>query len=322
MTDFAAHRLALAEEGPSPGSREWRGSLALKGLALLNGAGVILALFSPLTPVPTLLTLLFNLGAALLTVVYIAVAFSLDHNRPWAVSALRPILILVALAGVGTVIADAAEGHIRLPFDVVLAAWPLFRPSDVHPFPKVVPRSIGIVVATVPMFALMLFAHPLGDWGGALDVHQADLQASLTVDCPAPGSGPPANLTITYDWSWKSGTILPSGTDIIVTGWTGTDSGGHPLYVVDSIPDDGTGIHAGLAGYPSTDLANVIARETGGSFRWAMPLDEQQLAAGHIELTLRRAQAAPQGPQPLVVSMTYVHEGVWREDAPKVTCSW
>lgn len=323
MSDFSAlDRAALSVEGPSSGSREGRGSLALKALAVVNTAGVVLALFAPLTPVATLLTLLFNAGAAGLAAVYVIVAIGLDRNRPWAIAALRPLLVLVAVAGAFTLIQGIAAGRIRIPFDVVLAIWALLASSEVKPVPKLLSRSLAYIAASVPMFALMLFAEPLGGWGGAFDVHQPDLQDGLQVDCGTPGSGPPETITIRYAWSWASSTVLPSGTDIAVFGWTGTDADGHPLYVVKDIPDDGTGVHAGLAGYPSTVMADVIARETGGSFRWAMPLDEQQLKPGKIELTLRLAHAAPVGPQPLVVSATYIHEGLWRADAQKVTCSW
>jgi hypothetical protein len=323
MSDFAAlDRAALNVEGPSAGTREARGSLALKALAVLNTAGVVLALFAPLTPVATLLTLLFNLGAGLLVVVYVVVAIGLDRNRPWAAAALPPLLILVAVAGSLALIAGFAGGRIRIPFDVALAVWALLGPSDAKPFPRQSPRSVGLVAATVPLFSLMLFADPLGGWGGAFDVHQADLQAAVQVECGAAGAGPPATIALHYDWSWRSSTLFPSGTDIVVIGWTGTDADGHPLYVIKDIPDDGTGVHAGLAGYPSTKMADVIARETGGSFRWALPLDEQHLAPGRIELTLRRARQAPVGPNPLVVTATYIHEGLWRADSPKVTCTW
>ena len=328
MTDFATlDRTALSVEGPSEGSREARGSLGLKALAALNMAGVVLALFSPKTPVATLLVLLFNVGAAFLAFVYLVVAVGLDRNRSWAIAALRPLLILVAAVGCCTLVAGFAGGRIRIPFDVAVAVWVLLAPTDVKPFPKLSPRSLGLVAATLPLFSLMLFAQPLGDWGGTLDVHQPDLQGRLQVECGAAGSGSagsslPATITLRYDWSWKSTTMLPSGTDIVVVGWTGADADGHPLYVVKTIPDPGAGVHAGLTGYPSTVMADAIARESGGSFRWAMPLDEQHLAPGRIDLTLRLARDAPQGPQPLVVTATYVHDGIWRADAAKVTCSW
>lgn len=326
MTEFAAlDRTALGVEGPREGSREARGSLALKALAVLNLAGVVLALFAPKTPVATLLVLLFNVGAGFLALAYLAVAIGLDRNRSWAIAALRPVLILVAAVGCCTLVAGFAGGRIRIPFDVALAVWALLAPTDVKPPPKLSARSAGLVAATLPLFSLMLFAQPLGDWGGSLDVRQPDLQAALQVDCGASGSAGsrlPATIALRYDWSWKSTTMLPSGTDIVVIGWTGADADGRPLYVVKNIPDTGAGVYSGLSGYPSTDLADAVGRESGGSFRWALPLDEQHLAPGRIDLTLRLARDAPPGPNPLVVSATYIHLGVWRADAPKVTCSW
>ena len=247
MSDFAAlDRAAHSVEGPSAGSREARGSLALKALAALNMAGVILALFSPKTPVAMLLVLLFNVGAAFLAVAYLGVAIGLDRNRSWAIAALRPLLVLVVAVGSCTLVAGLVGGRIRIPFDVAIAVWALLAPTDVKPFPRLSLRSIGLVAVTVPLFSLMLFAQPLGDWGGSLDVHEPDLQATLQVDCGTAGSGSagsslPPTIALRYDWSWTSGTVLPSGTDIIVIGWTGTDADGHPLYVVKTIPDTGPG---------------------------------------------------------------------------------
>jgi hypothetical protein len=323
MTDFSAlDRAALSVEGPSSGSREARGSIALKVLAALNIVGVLIAFFPGSTPVATLLVFLFNLGAASLAVVYLVVAFNLDRNKPWAAATLPLLLVLIAVAGAYGLYTGLTGGRFRIPFDIVLAVWALLARSDVKPAPRQSAGSVGLVVATVPMLALMLFAVPLGGWGGQLDVHEPDLQGALAVDCGASGSGVPAEVDLHYDWSWRSSALLPSGTDIVVIGWTGADADGHPLYTIGDIPPDGTGVFPGLAGYPSTDMANVIARETTGSFRWAIFVDQQQLQPARIELTLRRARDSPPGPQPLVITATYIHDGLWRHDAAKVTCSW
>jgi len=69
-------------------------------------------------------------------------------------------------------------------------------------------------------------------------------------------------------------------------------------------------------------MADQVARESQGSFRWALPLNEQRFASGHIELVLRRAQAAPPDPAPLTVTASYVHLGLWRHAAATITCSW
>jgi hypothetical protein len=328
MSDFAAlDRAALSVEGPSAGSREARGSLALKALAALNVIGVLIAFFPGTTPVATLLVVLFNLGAAALAVVYLVVAFNLDRNRPWAAAALRPLLVLIVVAGAYSLYTGFTGGKFRMPFDVVLAGWALFGRSDVKPAPNQTPRSVALVAGAVPLLALMLFALPLGGWGGQLDVHEPDLDAALAVQCGTgsgvtSASGVPAEIGLHYNWSWRSTGVLPSGTDIVVIGWTGADADGHPLYTIGDIPGDGTGIFPGLAGYPSTDMANDIAHETNGSFRWAIVVDQQQLQPAEIDLKLRRARESPPGPQPLVITATYIHAGLWRHGAPSVTCSW
>jgi hypothetical protein len=323
MSDFAVlDRAALGTEGPSDGTREARGSLALKGLAILNVGGVILALFQGTTPVATLLVALFNLGAALLVAVYVVEAFALDRNRPWAIAALRPLLVLIAITGTYTFVTGVAAGRNRIPFDVVLAVWALFGPSDARWAPRATSRTIGLIVGAVPMLALMAFAAPLGAWGGALDVHEENLVGAVAADCPVAGAGPPDVITVHFDWSWRSSVLLPSGNDVVVIVWTGVDSDGHPLYTIEDIPSAAAGINAGFAGYPSTEMADAIAHETAASFRWQVQLDRQQLMPSRVELVLRRVRQSPPGPNPLVITATYVHAGLWRHDAPKVTCSW
>jgi hypothetical protein len=207
---------------------------------------------------------------------------------------------------------------------VVLAIWALFGPSDARWVPRATRRTIGLVVGAVPMLALMAFAAPLGAWGGALDVHEENLVGAVAADCPATatGSGLPDVITVHYDWSWRSSVLLPSGNDVVVIGWTGADSDGHPLYTIEDIPSAAAGINAGFAGDPSTEMADAIAHETAASFRWQVQLDRQQLLPSRVELVLRRVRPSPPGPNPLVISATYIHAGLWRHDAPKVTCSW
>jgi len=323
MTDFAAlDRAALATEGPSSGSMEGRASLALKILATLNLAGVLIAFFPGTTPVAALLVVLFNVAAAGLAVLYVVESIGLDRNRDWAIAALRPLLVLVIVAGVYGFISSIVSGRIRLPFDVVLATWALLGPRDGKGSTKQSPRSVAVIGTSVPLLAMLVFALPLGGWGGQLDVHEADLQPQLAVDCGAPGSGPPATISLRYDWSWRSSGLLPSGTDIVVIGWNGADRDGHPLYTIGDIPDDAPGIFPGLAGYPSTVMADAIAHETAASFRWAIQLDQQRLQPSTIVLGLRRAREAPSGPQPLEITASYIHSGLWRHDVTPITCTW
>ena len=92
--------------------------------------------------------------------------------------------------------------------------------------------------------------------------------------------------------------------------------------MIDDIPESGSGIYSGQAGFPSTAMATEIGRESGASFRWAVDLTERGYAPGSIELTLRRPRGDPAGPNAATFSATYVHLGIWRSDAARVTCSW
>jgi len=287
VTDFATvRRTALEIERPEPGSLEGRTSIALKILAFLGYSGVVLAMFPGTTPAATLLSLAFNVAAFLLASLLLVVALGLDKRRPWAGAAARPLLVLLIIAGVITIAIAWSENRIRVPIDVVLSAWALFGRPEAKPMPR--------------------------------------QQSTLAAECGAPGAALPARITLRYDWSWSASAPVPSGTDIVVLGWTGADSAGRPLYVIDEIPASSAGVYSGLNGYPSTAMADVIAHESQGSFRWAMPLDQQQFAPGHIELHLERsaAAAAEPNPQPLTITAAYVHLGLWRQSPPTVTCSW
>ena len=322
MSDFAQIRRAAVEiEGPRDGSLEARAALVFKGLAFVNAAGVVLAVFPPITPVSTLLTLGFNAAAAALAIVYWFVGRGLDRKLPWAVAAVRPLLALVAIAGVYSVVVAFGEGKLRIPFEVVLAGWALVGPPDVTPLPRLSTRSIATLVGTLALLAALAFGHTVFGWGGALDVRQPDLDAEIAATCGEPGSGPPETIAVTYDWSWLRTTPVPSGVDMIVLGWTGADSDGRPLYIVGRIPDTPTGIRAGLEGYPSAELAKAVQAESEGRYRWAIDLSRQQLAAGRIELGLQFARDEVPETGTLVLKATYIHLGLWREDTT-LTCTW
>lgn len=323
MTDFETVRRAIFEiEGPRDGSLEARAAIAFKLLAVLGYAGVVLAMFPGTTPVATLLTVAFNIAALLLATILLLVGFGLDKRRPWAVAAVRPLLVLLILSGVATIAVAWSENRIRVPIDVALAGWALLSPADIKPIARPGPRSLSIAGAGVVLLAAMLASPQLFSWGGTFDVHEPDLRVGLTAECGSTGAGLPDRITLRYEWSWSATSPLPSGTDIVVLGWTGADGQGRPLYTIDEIPDAGVGIYSGLTGYPSTKMADQVARESQGSFRWALPLDEQRLASGRIELVLGRAQAAPPNPAPLTVTASYIHLGLWRDSAATITCSW
>lgn len=314
--------MTLEIEGPRQGSLEARASLALKVLGGLGLIGVVLAMFPPATPVATLYIVMFNVGAAALAVICLGVAFGLDRRRPWAVASVRPLLVVVLASGIYTFAVWLSDGRIRIPFDVAVAIWALLGPTDVKPIARQEARSLSLVGAALVVSAVMMFGNQLFGWGGTFDVHEPDLSAAVAADCGADGTGLPDRVTLRYAWSWSSTGQMPSGTDIVVMGWTGSDSEGRPLYVLDEIPASDAGVYSGLTGFPSTAMADDVAAASQGSFRWAIKLPEQRFAPGHIELQLRLAREAAPGPGPLTVTASYVHLGIWHHDAVGVTCSW
>ena len=315
-------RPAIETEGPRSGSLEARTSLALKILAAVGVFGVALAMFPGTIPVSTLRTAMVNGAAAALVALYVAVAVGLDRGRPWAVAAARPLLVVIAVSGFYAALVAFGEGRIRIPFDVGLAIWAWLGAPDAKPIASQGRRSVSCVGAAVALVAAMSFGQQLFGWGGLLDVHEPDLRASIAADCGAPGAGPPETITLAYDWAWSSGSPLPSGTDIVVVGWTGADAEGHPLYVVADVPESGPGISPGFGGYPSAQMAGQVAQESTGSFRWAIDLSVRAFKPGRIVLQLMRAREIPPGPNPLTITATYIHLGAWRHDAPRVICSW
>ena len=314
-------RRELETAGPQTGSLEARASLALKLLAGINVAGVLLAMFSPLRPVSTLLTVTFSAAAAVVAVLYVVEARAIDRRRPWAVAAVRPLLILLGASGVSAVVIALSGGTMRVPFDGLLAGWAWLGAPDPTLVAGRVRRAAALVGAAGALLAAMVLATPLFGWGGLFDVHQPDLQASVHVECGAPAAGLPRTLTVSYDWSWTSTSLLPNATDVVVLGWTGADPQGRPLYLIDKIPVSAAGIYSGLTGYPSIDLAKRVGAESEGSFRWAIELGERGFEPGSIRLHLTRPREVPPGPYSVTFAASYVHLGLWRATT-RVTCSW
>ena len=322
MTDFAQIRTAAIEiEGPRDGSLEHRAALVLKILAFVSAAGVVLALFPPLTPVSMLLTVAFNVAAAALAATYWLAATGLDRRRTWAAAAARPLLVLIAVSGVYSAVVAFGEGKLRIPFEVALAGWALLGPADITPIARLERRSLALIGAVAALLLILAFGHRVFGWGGLLDVRETDLNGSISVDCGPPGAGPPPTLTITYDWSWSRSIPFASGVDIVVVGWTGSDAAGRPLYIVGRIPESTPGLQAGREGYPSGPMAEAVGAESQGRYRWAVQLDAQQHEPARIQLHLRLVREAPPENATLVVKATYVHLGLWREDV-SLTCSW
>lgn len=309
-------------EGPESGTLEARAALGLKLLAVLNTAGLVLAMFPGITPEATLYRVITSLAGGALGVVYAAEAIGIDRRREWANAALRPLLVIMAIFGVFALVLGLQAGHVRIPFETLAAVWAFLGPRDAPRTPRPDGRSFGVLAAAAAFVVIQGFAAPLFGWGGTFDVHAEDLRPTLAASCQASTGGLPEKLTLTYEWSWSRGTGMPSGTDLIVLGWKGADTEGRPLYVLDGIPEEQQGIYPGRAGGISTDMADAVAKELkGSSYRWAVVLEEQQLASGSVRLALHLARPDAAPAEPLTVSGTYVHAGLWRSDAPRVTCA-
>jgi hypothetical protein len=306
---------------PRAGSLEARASLALKILAGINVAGVLLAMFAPLRPVSTLLTVTFSAAAVALAVLYVAEARALDRREPWAVAAVRPLLILLGASAVSAVVIALNGGTVRVPFDGLLAVWAWLGAPDRTLLAGRIRRAAALVGGGGALLAAMVLAKPIFGWGGVFDVHQPDFQGSMHVECGAPAAGMPPTITVAYDWSWRSTSLFPNATDMVVIGWSGADEQGRPLYVIDDIPESAAGIDSGGFGYPSTAMADQVGEESRGSFRWGIELDKRGFEPGSIRLSLMRPRADPPGPNSVTLAASYVHLGLWH-DTTRLTCSW
>jgi hypothetical protein len=319
MTAWAA---ADGSEGPRHGSLEWRASLALKILAGLNVAGIILATIPSSIPGSELQAFALNVASGALAVLYVVVARALDRRRHWAVWAIRPLLVLLLVWGTYTFVTAFVAGELRIPFTTLAAGWALLGPSDLRPLPGLSGWGSAVLVVSGALIALLLAGQPLFGWGGYFDVHERDLTASLTVDCGTPGASLPDRIAVSYEWSWSGSTFLPNEEDVVVIGWNGEDAEGHPLYVLGDTPDPGDGVLLGTSSEVSASMADGMAGHWGGSIRWRIDLNARGIRPGRIEVVLMRASEQPTHAQPITVGASYIHVGVWLKDAPTVTCSW
>jgi hypothetical protein len=170
---------------------------------------------------------------------------------------------------------------------------------------------LGLQTATPALFG----------WGGQFDVHERDLHATLTADCGT-GDAPPERLTIAYEWSWSSDTLLPNDEDQVVLGWNGDGTDGHPLYVAIDLPDQSDGFYLGVSSGASGPMASEAKNAWRGNFMVRLDLHKLEIRPGRIETVLTRTAAQPAADQQVTFGATYVHAGVWRSDVPEVTCSW
>jgi hypothetical protein len=313
---------AVEVVGPRAGSLEWRASLALKILAGINAAGIILATIPGTIPTSELEAFAFNVASGVLAVLYVAVARALDRRQHWAVSAIRPLLFLLLAWGAYTLVSALAAGGFRIPWTSLAASWALFGPADRRPVPRLSGGGGAVLVASTALIAMVLTGQPVFGWGGFFDVHERDLGPSLVVDCGTPGAALPERIAIAYEWSWSGGTLLTNEHDVVDIGWNGDDAEGHPLYVLGDTPDAGEGVSLGTPGGVSATMMREAAASWRGSLHWVIDLSVRGIRPGRVEFVLIRAVEQPQQPEPLTVGASYIHVGVWRDDTSTVTCSW
>ena len=309
-------------QGPRMGSLEWRASLALKVLAGINAFGIILAMIPGTIPSSELQAVAFHVASGALAVLYVVIAWALDRRQHWAVSAIRPLLLLLLVWGAYTFVTALAAGGFRIPFTTLAASWALFGPADRRPLPRLSGRGVAVLVASTTLVATVLVGQPVFGWGGFFDVHERDLSASLVVDCGRPGAAPPERIAIEYTWSWSGNTLLANEDDAVVIGWNGDDAEGHPLYVLGDTPEAGDGIHMGTSSGVSATMLEETRGHWRGSLQWVIDVSARGIREGRVELVLMRAVEQPPEPEPLTVGASYIHVGVWQNDASSVTCSW
>jgi hypothetical protein len=307
---------------PAQASLEERASLALKILAVLNAGGILLAAIPALVESSALQGVVFNVASGALALLYVLVARGLDRGRPWAVSTIRPLLWLMAVWGAFTFTSAFIGGAFRIPLPLLAAGYALIFSANRWRLTRLTIGGGAIMAMTAALIVMELVSQPLFSWGGYFDVHEPDLNASLTVDCGTNGAGLPQNITVSYEWSWSLTTLLPNGEDQLMIGWNGDGVDGHPLYVIAALPDTASGIKLGVSNGVSRDMARAAAAQWRGTYMWRLDLGTLDYRTERIELVLVRTTAQPSQPAHLDVGASYVHLGVWQSNAPTVTCSW
>lgn len=298
-----------------------RASLALKVLAIIYVLGIIFAGLPGSAPVSLFETVAFNVFALGLAAIFLLVALALDRGRPWALRVIRPLLVLLVVWAAYTFVSLLLGGKFRIPTTLLVAGIALFLSTDAWPATRLRIRGGGVLVMVAALLGLQTATPALFGWGGYFDVHERDLHARLVVDC-GPGGAPPERLTIAYEWSWSSDTLLPNDEDQIVIGWNGDGVDGRPIYVATDLPDQSDGFYLGVSSGASGPMASQAKNAWRGNFMVRLDLHKLEIRPGRIETVLVRTAAQPAQDQRLTLGATYVHSGVWRNDVPTVTCTW
>jgi hypothetical protein len=298
-----------------------RTSLALKALAVIYVLGIIFAGVPGSAPTSLFETVMFNVFALGLATIFLLVALALDRGQRWALGVARPLLVLLVIWAGYTFVTLLLASKIRIPTTLIVAAVALFMFTDGWPQTRLGLRGGAVLVMVAALLGLQTATPALFGWGGQFDVHERDLHARLVIDCGS-GDEPPERLTVAYEWSWSSDTLLPNDEDQVVIGWNGDGTSGRPLYVAIDLPDQRDGFYLGVSSGASGPMAGEAKNAWRGNFMVRLDLHKLEVRPGRIEAVLVRTKAPAAEDQELTFGATYVHAGVWRSDVPTVTCSW
>ena len=108
----------------------------------------------------------------------------------------------------------------------------------------------------------------------------------------------------------------------MVIGWNGDGTDGRPMYTAIGLPEQSDGFYIGISSGASGPMASQVAASWRGVFLTRLDLHKLEYRPGRIEAELTRTRAQAAAVQTLTIGATYIHAGVWRSDAPTVTCTW
>jgi hypothetical protein len=282
--------------------------------------GIIFAGIPGAVPTSLLETVAFNVFAAVLAFLFGVVALALDRRQAWAMGTVRLLLALLVVWGAYMFVSLLLAGKFRIPTTMLVAGFGLLMPADDWPPMRLSVRGGGVLVMVAALLGLQTASPALFGWGGYFDVHRDDLHGTLTVDCGT--AGPPEELVIAYEWSWSRTTLLANDEDQVVIGWNGDGVDGRPMYVAIDLPDQSDGVYLGVSSGASGPMASQVAATWRGVFMMRLDLHKLEIRPGRIEAVLVRTAAQPAQEQTLTLGASYIHAGVWRNDAPTVTCTW
>lgn len=94
------------------------------------------------------------------------------------------------------------------------------------------------------------------------------------------------------------------------------------MYVAIDLPDQSDGVYLGISSGASGRMAGQVAASWRGVFMMRLDLHKLEIRPGRIEAVLVRTAAQAASEPRLTLGASYIHAGVWRNDAPTVTCTW